>query len=188
LKKDKEAKAKSKEAKAKSKEANGATKVPNYPTKANFQANLEKAKKATKDIKGTMTAAVSQMFGFYAILLYVKSKYAWIKIIVIVEQMESNLYVNLQGVSLEGPRECPASHSTIAWSSICSPCFPSMRQSKKGTTSQMYLRSPSASTYVSLYAKQSNSTPTLLRCRASITAPMQMPAPSPRTFPSWRLS
>jgi hypothetical protein len=40
--------------------------------KANFQANLEKkAKKATKDNKGAMTAAASQMFAFYANLLSV---------------------------------------------------------------------------------------------------------------------
>jgi hypothetical protein len=36
-------------------------------------------------------------------LLSPKSKYAWNKIVV--EQMEGDPYVNLQGVSLEGPRE-----------------------------------------------------------------------------------
>jgi hypothetical protein len=41
--------------------------------KATFQANLEKAKKAAKDAKGTMTAAASQMFAFYANLLSVKA-------------------------------------------------------------------------------------------------------------------
>jgi hypothetical protein len=92
-----------KDAEAKSKEANGATEVPKKPMKANFQANLEKAKKAAKDAKGAMTSAASQMFAFYANLLSVKSKYAWNKIMV--EQTESDPYVNLQGVSQEGPRE-----------------------------------------------------------------------------------
>ncbi len=92
-KKAKEAKAKFKEAEAKSKEANGATKVSEDPIKANFQANLEKAKKAAKDTKGTMTAAASKMFAFYSNLLSVESKYAWNKIMV--KQTESNLYVNL---------------------------------------------------------------------------------------------
>ena len=50
---------KAKEAKAESKEANGATEVPKDPMKVTFQANLEKAKKAAEDAKGTMTAAAS---------------------------------------------------------------------------------------------------------------------------------
>jgi hypothetical protein len=84
---------KANEAKAKSKEANGATKVPKDPMKADFQANLKKAKKAAKDAKGKITAATSQMFVFYANLLSVESKYAWNKIIM--EQTESVLYVDL---------------------------------------------------------------------------------------------
>ncbi len=101
-KKAKETKAKAKEAEAKSKESNRATKVPDDPTKANFLANLEKAKKAAEDAKGAMTPAASKMFGFYSNLLSVKSKYTWNKIVV--EQMKSNPYVDLQGVSQEGPR------------------------------------------------------------------------------------
>jgi hypothetical protein len=93
---------KAKEAEAKSKEANGVTKVPKDLMKANFQAYLEKAKKAAKDTKGGMTAAASQMFSFYTNLLSLKSKYAWNKINI--KQTDSNPYVNLQGVSLEGPR------------------------------------------------------------------------------------
>jgi hypothetical protein len=93
---------KAKEAKAKSKEADGATKVPKDPMRATFQANLEKAKKAVKDAKGTMTAAASQMFAFYANLFSVEAKYMWNKILA--EQTESNPYVDLQGVSQTGPR------------------------------------------------------------------------------------
>ncbi len=94
---------KAKEAKAKSKEADGAAEVPKDPMKANyFLANLEKAKKAAKDTKGAMTAAASKMFAFYSNLLSPKSQYAWNKIVV--KQTESDPYVNLQGVSLDGPR------------------------------------------------------------------------------------
>jgi hypothetical protein len=49
-----------------------------------------------------LTVAVSKMFTFYSNLLSLKSKYSWNKIIV--EQMESNLFVNLQVVTHEGPR------------------------------------------------------------------------------------
>ncbi len=70
--------------------------------KAGFQVDLEKAKKAMEDAKGTMTAAASQMFTFYSNLLPPKSKYSWNKIVS--KQMESNPFDNLQGDSLEGPR------------------------------------------------------------------------------------
>jgi hypothetical protein len=49
-----------------------------------------------------MTAATSLMFTFYSNLLSPESKYAWNKIVG--KQTKSNPYVNLQGVSLEGPR------------------------------------------------------------------------------------
>jgi hypothetical protein len=49
-----------------------------------------------------MTAAATLMFTFYLNLLSTESKYTWNKIAI--KQMEGNPYVNLQGVSLEGPR------------------------------------------------------------------------------------
>jgi hypothetical protein len=101
-KRTKEAGVKAKKAEAKSKEAGGATKVPKDPMKANFQANLKKAKKAVEDAKGAMTAAASDMFAFYSNLLSPESKYVWNKIVI--KQTKSNPYLNLQGVSLEGPR------------------------------------------------------------------------------------
>jgi hypothetical protein len=58
--------------------------------------------KAIEDAKGATTAAASQMFAFYSNLLSPESTYSWNKIVS--EQMESNLFVNLQGVFLEGPR------------------------------------------------------------------------------------
>jgi hypothetical protein len=70
--------------------------------KAGFQVDLEKAMQAQETAQGAMTAAATLMFAFYSNLLSPKSKYAWNKIVV--EQTEGNPYVNLQGVSLEGPR------------------------------------------------------------------------------------
>ncbi len=72
---------KAKKAKGKAKEADGAAEVPDDPMRATFQVDLEKAKKATKNAKGAMTAAASQMFAFYANLLSVKAKYTGNKII-----------------------------------------------------------------------------------------------------------
>jgi hypothetical protein len=70
--------------------------------KAGFQVDLEKAKQAQEIAKSAMTAATSMMLIVYSNLHSPESKYAWNKIIS--EQTESNPYVNLQGVSLEGPR------------------------------------------------------------------------------------
>jgi hypothetical protein len=70
--------------------------------KDGFQADLEKANQARETAQGAMTAAANMMFMFYSNLLSPKSKYAWNKIVV--KQMESNPFVNLQGVSMEGPR------------------------------------------------------------------------------------
>jgi hypothetical protein len=70
--------------------------------KAGFQVDLEKAKKAMEDAKSVMTTATSQMFMFYSNLLSPESKYSWNKFVS--EQTERDPFVNLQGVSLEGPR------------------------------------------------------------------------------------
>jgi hypothetical protein len=70
--------------------------------KAGFQSDLEKAKQAQETAKGAMTTAANLMFTFYSNLLSPKSKYAWNKIVS--KQTESDPFVNLQGISLEGPR------------------------------------------------------------------------------------
>jgi hypothetical protein len=51
-----------------------------------------------------MTVAASKMFLFYSNLLSPESKYAWNKNKIVSKQTESDPYVNLQGDSLEGPR------------------------------------------------------------------------------------
>jgi hypothetical protein len=98
----KEAHAKTQGTKSETKEAEEATEVINDTMKAGFQADFEKAMKTIEDAQGAMTTATSQMFVFYSYLLSPMSKYSWIKIVS--EQTESNPFVNLQGVSLEGPR------------------------------------------------------------------------------------
>jgi hypothetical protein len=70
--------------------------------RAGFQAELEQALKAQETAKGAMIAAATQMFEFYSNLLSPERKYTWNKIVD--KQTECNPYVNLQGVSMEGPR------------------------------------------------------------------------------------
>jgi hypothetical protein len=98
----KEALAKVPETKSEAKEAEEVTKVTKDTMIACFQVDLEKAKQAKENNKGAMTAAASEMFAFYLNLLSPESKYAWNKSVS--KQMESDPFVNLQGVSLEGPR------------------------------------------------------------------------------------
>jgi hypothetical protein len=98
----KEALAKAQDSESETNKADKATKMTNDTMKAGFQEDLEKAKQAQETTKGTMTAAASLMFTFYSNLLSPKSKYAWNKIVS--KQTESNPFVNMQGVSLEGPR------------------------------------------------------------------------------------
>jgi hypothetical protein len=99
----KDALAKVPDPKSEAKEAEEATKVTKDTMKAGFQVDLGKAKQAQEIAKGAMSTAASEMFVFHSNLLSPESKYAWNKIVS--EQTESNLFVNLQGVSLEGPRE-----------------------------------------------------------------------------------
>jgi hypothetical protein len=70
--------------------------------KADFSADLEKAKRVLRIAKGAMTTAASKMFAFYSNLLSPESKYACNKIVS--KQTESNPYVNLQGEAMQGPR------------------------------------------------------------------------------------
>ncbi len=109
----KEALAKACETELETKDAKEAPGVTDNLMKAGFQADLEKAKQAQETAQGAMTAAPNLMFTFYSNLLSPKSKYAWNKIVV--EQTEGNPYVNLQGVSLEGPRgmSCKSFHDCV---------------------------------------------------------------------------
>ncbi len=79
-----------------------------------------------------MTAAAKLMVMFYSNLISPKSKYAWNKIVV--KQTEGDPYVNLQGVSLEGPRgmSCESFNDCIMFHLLTA--FP-IKLSKKSTTS-----------------------------------------------------
>jgi hypothetical protein len=98
----KEALAKAQETKPETKDAEEAPKATEDSMKAGIQVDLEKAKQAQETAQGRISAAANLMFTFYLNLLSPKSKYAWHKSFV--EQTEGDPYVNLQGVSLEGPR------------------------------------------------------------------------------------
>jgi hypothetical protein len=99
----KEALAKAQETKPEPQEAVAVPAAPDDDSmKAGFRADLEKALQTQETAQGAMTTAASLMFAFYSNLLSPESKYAWNKIVY--EQMEGIPYVNLQGISLEGPR------------------------------------------------------------------------------------
>ncbi len=145
----KEALAKAQETEPEVKEAVEASAATEDSMMAGFQVDLEKAMQAQETTQGAMTAAATLIFAFYLNLLSPESKYVWNK--VIIEQTEGDPYVNLQGVSLEGPRgmshelfnDCVMFHILTA--------FPINTAEQESTTSQMYLRSPSASMCVILY-------------------------------------
>jgi hypothetical protein len=94
--------AKALDSKSEAKEAEEASEVNDDSMKAGYLEDLEKAKQAQSTAKGAMTAAADKMFTFYSNLLSLERKYSWNKIVG--EQTESDLYINLQGDSLEGPR------------------------------------------------------------------------------------
>jgi hypothetical protein len=108
---EKVAPAKAPEPKSAAKEAKVAP-AANDDMKASFSSDLEKAKQAQRIAKGAKTAAASKMFSFYSNLLSPESKYSWNKIVS--KHMEGDLYVNLQGDTLEGPRGMCISRLTIA--------------------------------------------------------------------------
>jgi hypothetical protein len=93
---------KAQKTKPETKEAEEAPNVTDDSMNAGFQVDLEKAKQAQETSQGAMTVATNLMFTFYSNLLSPECKYVLNKIVV--KQMEGNPYVNLQGVSLEGPR------------------------------------------------------------------------------------
>jgi hypothetical protein len=94
--------AKALDSESEAKEAKEALEVNDDSMKAGFLENIEKAKQAQSTAKGVMTTAAGKMFTFYSNLLSPESKYSWNKIVG--EKTECDLYINLQGDSLKGPR------------------------------------------------------------------------------------
>jgi hypothetical protein len=66
-----------------------------------YQQDLEKAREAPDNTKAKEESAAMEMFLFHANLLSVDAKYAWNK--VIKEQMVSDPYTDLQGISRKRP-------------------------------------------------------------------------------------
>ncbi len=71
----------SKKTSKKAKEAKGVTDAPDDNMQATFQADLEKAKSATKNTKDVMTTAATKIFANYANLFSVIAKYVRNKIV-----------------------------------------------------------------------------------------------------------
>jgi hypothetical protein len=182
----KKAHARTQETKSETKEAEEVTNVTEDSMKAGYQVDLEKAKKATEDAQGAMTAAASQLFTFYSNLLSPESKYSWNKIVS--EQMESNPFVNLQGVSLEGPRGMSHKlfYNCIMFHLLTAFPINAAEQEKYYITN--VLKKPQHVNVCEFLRCVEKLNPTSPRFHASNTAPMPMPTPSPRTSHSQRLS
>ncbi len=145
----KEALAKVPDPESEAKEAEEATKVTEDTMKAGFQVDLEKAKQAQEIAKGVMTTAASEMLAFYSTCFLLRASTHGTRLSA---SRQKATCLSTYKVSLwKAQGECIASCLTTASCFTCSPCSPSMRQSKKSTMSPMYLKSPSASTYVTLY-------------------------------------
>ncbi len=140
---------KAQDSKLDAKEAEEATKVNNDTMKAGFQEDLEKAKQAQGIAKGTITAAVSKMFKFYLNLLLQRASTHGTRLSASRRKVTRLSTYKVTLWKAQG--ECLMSHLTTASCFTFSLHFPSTLLSKKSTTSQMYLRSPSASTYASSY-------------------------------------
>jgi hypothetical protein len=76
--------------------------TPDPELHVEYQADYEKAKFAAETAKIMRKAAATKMFQFYANLLSADAKYAWNKIVK--EQMEADLFKDLQGVSRKDPK------------------------------------------------------------------------------------
>jgi hypothetical protein len=182
----KEVLAKAQETEPETKEAEEVPEVTDDTMKAGFGADLEKARQAQETAKGTMTAAANLMFTFYSNLLSPKSKYAWNKIVS--KQAEGNPFVNLQGVSLEGPRgmSCKSFNNCVMFHLLT--VFPINAAEQEKYYILNVLKKPQCVNVrqFECHVEQLNAYIAQMPC--STIAPMQMPAPSPRTFHSWRLS
>jgi hypothetical protein len=96
-----------------------------------------------------MTAAASKMFAFYSNLLSPESNYTWNKIIS--KQIESDPFVNLQGVSWESPRgmSCKSFNNCIMFHLLTAFPINATEQEKYYVTN--VLKKPQRVKYISLY-------------------------------------
>jgi hypothetical protein len=141
--------AKAQDSESEAGEAEEASEVNNDSMKAGFLEDLEKTKQAQSTAKGAMTAAASKMFTFYSNLISPESKYCGTRSSASRRKVTRTSTYKVTLWKAQG--ECLAICLTAASCLTFSLHFPSTLLSKKSTTSQMYLRSPSASMYPSLY-------------------------------------
>jgi hypothetical protein len=99
---EKSSKKASEEASRKAKEGAALNDAPDPELHVEYQADYKKAKFAVEAAKNKHKAAATKMFQFYKNLLHVDVKHAWNKIVK--EQMEADLFKDLQGMSRKGPR------------------------------------------------------------------------------------
>jgi hypothetical protein len=97
---------------------------------AKTKAELKQATLVAKEAADLCDKAASDMFQLYANLLSVDARYAWNKIVQ--EQTEADPYQDLQGLNHKGPQGMSRKVSC----STFSPCSPTTRQSRRGTTSR----------------------------------------------------
>ncbi len=178
--------AKAQDSESEAREAKEALEVNNNSMKAGFLDDLEKAKQAQSTAKSAMTAAASKMFSFYSNLLSPESKYSWNKIVG--EQTESDPYINLQGDSLEGPRgmSCKLFNDCMMFHLLTA--FPINAAEQEKYYISNLLKKPQCINVRQFvrHVEQLNAYIAQMPC--FYYSPTQMPAPSPRTFRSRRLS
>jgi hypothetical protein len=85
------------------KEAAATADTPEPGLRAIYKLDLKKAQEAAEETKVKVELAAQDMLQFHANLLSVDAKYAWNKIVL--EQMQSYPYTDLQGIFRKGPRE-----------------------------------------------------------------------------------
>jgi hypothetical protein len=156
--------------------------------KAGFLGDLEKAKQSQGTTKGLMIVAANKMFVFYSNLLSQESKYTWNKIVS--KQTESDPYVNLQGDSLEGPRgmSCNLLNDCMMFHLLTAFPINAAEQEKYYITN--VLKKPQCINVRQFVRRveQLNAYIAQMPCFYYSPHHTQMPAPSPRTFCSRRLS
>ncbi len=86
----------------KTKEGVALAEAPVPELRVEYQADYKKAKFTAETAKNKQKAAATKMFQLYANLLSADAKYGWNKIVK--EQMETDPFKDLQGMSRKGPR------------------------------------------------------------------------------------
>jgi hypothetical protein len=133
-----------------------------------------------------MTTAANLMFTFYSNLLSLESKYAWNKIVD--EQTESNPFVNLQGVSMEGPRGMSRNLFNDCMMFYLLTVFSINAAEQEKYYISNVLKKPQRVNVHQFVRRVEQLNAYISHMLCFYYSPRQMPAPSPRTSHSQRLS